>query len=204
MAATHFLRRGFRKFAFCGYKGTRYSDERFAAFMKTLAEAGFECGEYPAVEKPADIILYGDHTMRPKNMRRFAAWVSNLPQNTAVFCANDIRAYHVLRVCLDIGRDVPSDIAIMGVDNDSVLCSCAPVSLTSIDPNAFNVGYDAARLLDTVIEHPDVTQKEHPAFLVKPMGVVERKSTATYPVNLPWLTKALNYVDTNMDKPTPE
>ena len=201
MAAKHFLRRGFRKFAFCGYRGTRYSDERFAAFMKTLAEAGFECGEYPAVEKPADIISYGDQTMRPKNMRRFAAWVSNLPQNTAVFCANDIRAYHVLRVCLDIGRDVPSDIAIMGVDNDSVLCSCATVSLTSIDPNAFNVGYAAARLLDTAIEHPDVTQKEHPAFLVKPMGVVERKSTATYPVNLPWLTKALAYIDDNMNKP---
>ena len=122
MAAKYFLRRGFRRFAFCGYRGTRYSDERSAAFAETVGSAGFPCEEYPAIEKPTDIISHGDQTMRPRNIRRFATWVANLPPQTAVFCANDIRSYHVLRVCKDIGRDVPSDIAIMGVDNDIVLC----------------------------------------------------------------------------------
>ena len=200
MAAKHFLRRGFKNFAFCGYRGTRYSDERSAAFLKTLVESGMACDEYPAVEKPSDIISYGDQTMRPRNIRRFAAWVEALPPKTAVFCANDIRAYHVLRVCIDIGRGVPSDIAIMGVDNDPVLCSCAPVPLTSIDPNASSVGYAAAQLLDAAIEHADGTRREAPTLLVKPAGVVERRSTAAYPVNLPWLTKALTFVDENMGK----
>lgn len=201
MAAKYFLRRGFKRFAFCGYRGTRYSDERFSAFSKALADAGHSCCEYAAIEKPADIISHGDQTMRPKNVRRFAAWVAKLPAQTAVFCANDIRAYHVLRICNDLGRDVPSDIAIMGVDDDIVLCSCAPVALTSINPNAFGVGYAAARLLDAAIADPSVLRKRHPVFHVKPSGIIERKSTAIFPVNLPWLTKVLSYIEENMDKP---
>ena len=201
MAAKYFLRRGFRRFAFCGYRGTRYSDERSAAFAETVGSAGFPCEEYPAIEKPTDIISHGDQTMRPRNIRRFATWVANLPPQTAVFCANDIRSYHVLRVCKDIGRDVPSDIAIMGVDNDIVLCSCAPVSLTSIDPNALGIGYAAARLLDTAISDPSVQRKRHPVFRVKPAMLLERRSTAAYPVNLPWLTKVLTFIDENKESP---
>jgi len=201
MAAKYFLRHGFRRFAFCGYKGTRYSDERFSAFRKVLGDSGFSCEEYPAIEKPGNIILQGDRTMRPRNMRRFAAWVARLPPQTAVFCANDIRAYHVLRVCNDIGRDVPDDIAIMGVDNDIVLCSCASVAISSIDPNAFGAGYAAARLLDAAIADPAVLRKRHSVFRVKPTGLIERKSTTVFPVNLPWMAGLLSYIDDNTSKP---
>lgn len=36
---------------------------------------------------------------------------------------------------------------------------------------------------------------------MRPVGIVERESTATYPVNPPWLAKALLLLDSNLDKP---
>lgn len=201
IAAKYLIRRGFRNFAFCGYKGTRYSDEREAAFSKSLSEAGYTCDAFRVVEKPPDIISYGDQSMRPRNMKRFSEWVAGLPPQTAVFCANDIRAYHVLRVCRKLGREVPSEIAIMGVDNDAVLCACTPTALTSIDPNAFGVGYAAARILNTAMEHPNDVRKRRRPFYVAPNGIVERKSTAVYPVKLKWMTEVLTYIENNISKP---
>src|SRR6516162_4646958 len=43
MAAAHLLERGFRQFAYCGYAGTPYSDERSRVFNEVIEQAGFRC-----------------------------------------------------------------------------------------------------------------------------------------------------------------
>ena len=200
-AAEYFLHRQFKNFAFCGYHGTHYSDMLAGAFVRTLAKAGYACQEYRTVEMPTEAMFHDDKARKPRSPRRLAAWIAKLPPRTALFCANDLRAYHVLNICQDIGRAVPSDIAIMGVDNDTVLCSCAPVPLSSIDPNAFGVGYAAAQTLDKLIEKPAKRRKAHPVCYVKPGDLIERESTETYPLDPLWLVKALLFVNTNVGIP---
>ena len=88
----------------------------------------------------------------------------------------------------------------MGADNDTVLCACAMPSITSIDPDAFGIGYAAARFLNAAIKSGARALKPHPIFHVKPRGIVERESTATYPVKPEWFARALEFVDANMSR----
>lgn len=201
MAAEHFLNHKFKNFAYCGYRGTRYSDMLAAAFKRTLAIAGYECREYSTVEMPTEATLLDAREWKPRSPGRLAAWLAKLPPRTALFCANDLRAYHVLNICKEIGRKVPSDIAVLGVDNDTVLCSCASVPLSSIDPNAFGVGYAAAQSLDDLIEQRTKRHKAPPVQYVNPGDLIARESTETYPLDPPWLEKVLIHVDANMNRP---
>lgn len=192
MAAEWFLRRGFRSFAYCGVK-----PEESVGFAETAAKAGCNCLVYDE-EKITKVKLRKDHLARL--LTGLKSWIPTLPPRTAVLCMNDIRAQHLLQTCLELGRAVPDDIAVMGQHNDIAICTCSPITITSIDANMQGVAYAAMRILDQAIDHP-VKPKLRPTFLVRPIGIVERESTATYPVNPPWLAKALLLLDSNLDKP---
>lgn len=200
IAAEYFIRRGFRSLAYCGFKGTGYSDEYFASFSRVAAKAGLGCAEYNVMEPPSDAAFYSLRPRVPTNAQKLQAWLKALPPQTAIFCATDLRAYNVIKICQKIGRKVPDDLAVMGMDNDTVLCACAMPSITSIDPDAFGIGYAAARFLNAAIESGERALKPHPIFHVKPRGIVERESTATYPVKPEWFARALEFVDANMSR----
>jgi len=200
MAADYFMQRGFRSFAYCGYRGTRYSEDRLAAYSTALLRAGFACAEFTAREPPTNAIFFNEEAKPPKNKLQLRKWIASLPPRTAVFCANDLRAYHVLCAAQEIGRAVPNDLAVLGVDNDELLCSYASVAISSIDPNAFGVGHAAARLMDAALAHPE-RPKTRPIFKVRPGRLVERTSTAVFPLDPPWFAKALSYIETHMSSP---
>ena len=200
MAAEYFMQRGFKSFAYCGYRGTRYSEDRLAAYSRTIRRSGFSCLEFTAREPPTNAIFFNEEAKPPKNRQQLRKWVVSLPPRTAVFCANDLRAYHVLCSAQEIGRAVPDDLAVLGVDNDELLCSYASVAISSIDPNAFGVGYAAARLMDAALSHPE-RPKARPIFKVRPGRLVERTSTAVFPLDPPWFAKALSYIETHMSSP---
>lgn len=192
MAAEWFLRRGFRSFAYCGV-----DPDESIGFAETAAKAGCDCLVYDE-EKITKVKLRKNHLSQL--LTGLKAWIPTLPPRTAVLCMNDIRAQHFLQTCLKLGRSVPDDIAVMGQHNDIAICTCSPVTITSIDANMRGVAYAAMRILDKAIDH-HVKPKLRPTFRVRPIGIVERESTATYPVNPPWLTKALLLLDANLDKP---
>ncbi len=200
IAAEYFMQRGFKSFAYCGYRGTRYSDARLSAYSAALRRSGFSCAEFTAREPPTNAIFFNEEVKPPRNNAKLRKWVASLPPRTAVFCANDLRAYHVLCSAQEIGRAVPNDLAVLGVDNDELLCSYASVAISSIDPNAFGVGYAAARLMDAALAHPE-RPKARPIFKVRPGRLVERTSTAVFPLDPPWFAKALSYIETHMSSP---
>ena len=101
---------------------------------------------------------------------------------------------------VELARAVPDDIAIMGRLNDITTCVCAPVPITSVKSNLEGQGYAAMRILANAIENP-VAPKLRPVFRVQPLGIVERESTAVYPVDPPFLAKALLLLDEKMDRP---
>ena len=201
LAAEFFLRHGFVHFAYCGYRGTRYSDEYLESYAAALAARGFGCNAYALPEPPCDVAFFDDKPRRPKHPQRLAAWLRSLPSRTAVFCATDLRAYHVVATCQRIGRDVPNDIAVIGVDNDTVLGMCTTPTISSIDPNAFAIGYAAARFLSAAMKNPVGHLKPRAIHRVKPRGIVERESTAVYPVTSDWLAKVLLHIDANLASP---
>ena len=197
MAAKWFLRRGFKRFAYCGNRGSNDSDAVEKAFASTVAKAGFECAVF---DEPAIMRRKKYHRTINILQRCLDKWIKTLPPHTAVLCLHDFRASHFLEACLRNGRAVPDDIAIMGQYNDVGICACSPVTITSVDVNARAFGEAAMRILESAIENP-VAPKLRQTFLVPPVGIVERESTAVYPVDPPWLAETLLLLDKNLGTP---
>ena len=200
MAADFFLSRRFAHFAFCGFAGTAFSNLRRDAFVRRLADAGFGCAVFSAPEPPDDSIFFEEKTDLPRTSAALTEWLKALPSRTAIFCSNDLRAYQLLRIAADCGRAVPQDLAILGVDDDTLLCSFATPPLSSINPNARRVGYAAARLLHAALENP-APRKMRPIYHVAPGDLIERASTEFHPVDPAWLSDALVYIDRNLTRP---
>ncbi len=200
MAAEWFLRRSFRNLAYCGFHGVAtypFSDILEGAFASVAKRAGCQ---YMTFTMPS---VAGNNRQYLRVVQRaLKDWAATLPPRTAVFCVQDRRAVMLTQACLTCGRAVPEDIAIMGRNNDSITCSCAPVPISSVNSNLEGQGYAAMRILEDSIRHP-VTPRLRPTFRIPPLGIVERESTAVYPVNPPFLAKALLLLDDSIECPLP-
>ena len=107
-----------------------------------------------------------------------------------MFCSHDLRAYQLIEACHESGIAVPSEVAVLGVDDDELLCNFTEPTISSIDPNARGIGFKAAEVLGRLMSG-EVTE---PLIRVKPNLLVERKSTATFPLDPSWMSDALVFI----------
>ena len=141
LAAETLAGKGFENFAFVGERsGIHWSVARERVFADEIARRGFPCRVYPT-----------DEGGGAEDGRRLQDWLRALPRPTALFAAYDIRARQVLDACHAAGLAVPDDIAILGVDDDEVICETAAPALSSIPLSMADAGFRAAELLDRVM-----------------------------------------------------
>ena len=198
MAREFFRSRGFANFAYCGFPGTSFSDAR----EKAYSDASTHVYSPRTRHLPDESQFYDERVDRIPDARALSRWLKTLPKPVAVFCCNDLRAIQLQRVAIDGGLRVPEDLAILGVDNDTIACSFAEVPISSIDPNAFEIGRAAARILGTMIaKRPD--RKHHRVLTIRPGEITERSSTDFMPIDPPWLGQALLHIEKNMQRPIP-
>ena len=89
---------------------------------------------------------------------------------------------------------MPSKVAVLGVDDDEITCNFTNPTISSVNPNACGIGLKAAETLDAMIDGAE----RPPVILVKPTRLVKRGSTATFPLDPPWLSDALVYIYGNV------
>lgn len=200
LAAEHFIQHRFTAFGFFGHEGVSYSDLRRDAFVERLRPHGYDCAIY---HTPQAVIRNFEYAVMRKEMysadaemRSIASWIRKLPKPVAVFASHDLRAYQLIKACREIGVAVPSDIAVLGVDDDELLCNFTDPTISSIDPNAHGIGSKAAETLAVLMDGARCP----PVVIVKPTRLVERKSTSTFPLNPPWLSDALVFICGNVRK----
>lgn len=104
----------------------------------------------------------------------------------------------LLEACRALKIPVPEQIAVVGVDNDLPLCEIGSPALTSIRAGHFRVGYEAARLLDSVIE--GASPPSNP-LLVPPTGIVTRGSSDTVAIQDSAVANGVNYIHQNLTSP---
>ena len=200
MAAEFFVKRGFKNFGCCGVNGYAYSDTILDAFMERVAEAGFSTSRYecPPRFNGKDIIDGSTpyHTPDAASVRK---WLRRLPKPVAVFCCNDHRAYQVMDTAHKADIGIPNEIAIMGCDNDTMLCAFAPVPISSVDSDAVGLGYAAARTLNAMMREKPA-DKIHRTVRFPPRGIVERESSEFAPVGPAWLSDALLMIEKNLSR----
>lgn len=196
LARDFFRARGFANFAYCGFPGSAFSDAREKAYSDDATYVYSPRTRLPSDESQ----FYDERVDRIQDARSLARWLKALPKPVAAFCCNDLRAIQLQRVAIDSGFRVPEDVSILGVDNDTIACSFAGVPISSIDPNSFEIGRAAARILATMLaRRPDL--KHHKVHTVKPGEITERASTDFMPIDPPWLGQVLMHVEKNMHRP---
>jgi len=169
MAADHLMDRGFRHFAYCGYPHSPisgFSEERGQAFAKHVSQRGFACQIFRGRHKTSRAWF--------AIQRSLGRWLESLPKPVGLMAADDQRARQVLEVCRNSGLRVPEDVAVIGVDNDELLCQLSPTLLTSVEQGAKRIGYEAAALLDRMMAGRRPRKRW---FRINPVGVVTRRST---------------------------
>ena len=201
LAAEHLLKRRFTNFAFCGYRQVSFSDRRRNAFADTLKDKGFATAIYRPPLRPSNRFgrdfLLGDRVESPPDIEDLAVWLKRLPKPVGIFCCDDLRASQVMAVCRQLKLEVPSSVALLGVDDDPIYCMFATPRLSSIDPDAAAIGRAAAAILDRMFLESAVA-RHPPTLTVPPKGIVERASTNTYPDAPSWLGDALTFIRDNV------
>ena len=110
---------------------------------------------------------------------QLGAWLKSLPRPAAIFASYDMVAAKVIEACRAEKLRVPEQIAVVGVDNDEVVCNAMRPTLSSVHPNHVELARRAAAELDRLM-HGRRMSAQNP-ILIPPIGVVERDSTRTVP-----------------------
>jgi len=122
-----------------------------------------------------------------------AGWISALPKPTAIFAVEDRLAIRVIEVCKDLKLRIPQQVAVIGVDNDTLYCDNARPTLSSIHPNHVELGWRAAEELDRLMNH----QPAPSTSFVSPIGVIVRESTRVIPPAAHLIQNALDFIQSH-------
>ncbi len=191
LAVDHLLERGFRHFAFCGFDGANYSDKRSAFFVRRLAEEDLPCHVYVPPERLESTASFKQEQLGLRHEEDVARWIEGLPKPVAVLACNDIRGQQVLNVCRQHGIDVPDQVAVLGVDNDEVLCELSDPPLSSVIPNTERIGYEAAECLAKMMAGGP---RPASTIYVPPLGVATRRSTEVLAIEDRHIAAAVRFI----------
>ncbi|MFM8495416.1 MAG: substrate-binding domain-containing protein, partial [Planctomycetia bacterium] len=128
------------------------------------------------------------------------AWLAALPKPVGIMACHDVRARHLLDVCRSLGLRVPHDVAVIGVDDDELVCEFCEPPLSSVALAARSVGHEAARLLERLMRPTQSAAENKTAgsvprcTLLPPVGVVARQSTDTLAVADPVIAAAIRTI----------
>ena len=170
----------FRSYAFIPTQSpTRWSTLRERGFRLHLSQSGIFARRFR-------------HTVDLPQFLR------DLPKPAAVMAATDYVAVQTIEACHTAGLTVPDQVAIIGVDNDELLCNASRPTLSSIRPDHESLGNFGARILHCTMAGRNIP-KEIPS-LVKCLGVVERDSTHVVPPAGHLVREALAFIRSNATK----
>ena len=171
MVVDHFIRRGFRNFAFVGYSPDSWcnlfrisenSSTREHAFANRLSGLGLTY----RIKR-----LHG--RLDDEEKRALANWISDLPKPCAIMAYWDYLAREVIDACKSAKIAIPEQVAIIGTDNDEVVCENTVPTISSVEIDFRNAGYLAAKNLCRALAG-DLRRKN---LTYGPIRIVERAST---------------------------
>src|SRR2546421_9535804 len=192
LAVEHFLERGFRHIAFCGFAGLDFSDRRRDALILRLAEHGLVPLIYEATDVSHSASTVTLESAGSRHLKELAAWLKRLPKPAGILACNDNRGRQVLDACAIAELAVPEEVAVVGVDNDEVLCDLSDPPLSSVQPDAMRIGFEGAAALDRMIRSGKPAPRR--VRLVSPRQVVVRRSSDVLAVNDPVVSSALKII----------
>jgi len=187
VAAAHLMECRLTHFGFYGRRRGRIAADRLEGFEAALSAAGFSCLEAPLDYPDEDEII--EHSHWPVLMQ----WLASLPKPVGILAVDDPLAHDLAGACDAAEISVPDRVAIVGVNNDDLVCDATYPPLSSVEIDFSRVGYLAARQLDTLLQGNTLLEAER-VIRVPPLGVVQRLSTSVQAVDDPQLAAAVAFI----------
>jgi len=184
IAAEYLLERGLRHFAFCGVPNKSWSQRRKEGFRRRIQQAKLKCHIYPEPRLKKDNVW-------EKERVTLANWLRAIPKPAGLMACNDERSCELIEAANLAGVTIPEEIAVVGVDNDELLCNLLDTPLSSIGLNGDKAGYEAAALLDKLMAGEKMAGQE---VIAEPTGVVARKSTDILAISDPAVSAAIRFI----------
>lgn len=190
MAAEYFLAKGFKNFGFFGYNGVCWSDERCEAFRVRIEKNSKGGGSFYMYDgQNIDNMWYYDQS-------ELTEWLKSLPKPIAIMACDDNQGNILLQACELCGIHVPFDVAIIGVDNDEILCNMSNPSMSTINVDIERGGADAAAVAERMVKDPSYKGED---VVLKPLTVIERLSSSVFATNDKEVLMALRFIHANLD-----
>jgi LacI family transcriptional regulator len=190
LGADYFLKKGFKNFAFYGFGNIVWSRERAEGFEERIQEAGFNVHYYEQTNSHSTDLWY----YKPSAL---SDWLKSLPKPIALMTCDDNQGHHITEAAKHAGIRIPDEVAVLGVDNDEMVCDLSDPPLSSIELDSEKSGYEAARLMEQMIEEKTC---HAPDIIVKATQVVTRHSTDIFASKDKYIVSALKYIHCNLDK----
>jgi LacI family transcriptional regulator len=188
LVAEHFLERGIRHFGVYEIGIEVYFEERRDNYIQTIQQAGYEVSVFSAAEDSEAPREWEKH------QEQMANWVRGLPKPVGIMACTDQLGFWLLDACDRAGISVPDEVAVVGVENDEILCMMARPPLSSVAFNSARIGYEAAALLSRLMQGEPVPEEP---FMIDPLGIVTRQSSDVVAVDDPELAMALRFIREN-------
>lgn len=184
MVAEHFLNRGYRRFAAYTLDTEAYFRERVRKFVSRLERDEFACELLPS---------HGESS--PDDWERHQSalidWLGSLQKPVGIFAANDQLGVRLLDACRRAGTAVPEEVAVVGCENESTLCDFASPTLTSVKFDGESVGYEAAKILNRLMNGDEVPAE---SVLLPPRGIEVRGSSDEFVIEDPIALRAAKLI----------
>lgn len=190
LGAEYFLNKGYTQFAFYGFKNIVWSRERAEGFESAVNQAGFHVHYFEHKKaRSTDLWYYKSNSL--------SKWLKSLPKPIALMACDDNQGVHITEACKQNNIRVPQEVAVLGVDNDVMLCELSDPPLSSIELDIERAGYDTARAMDLMITG---RVKFYRDILVPPLKVVTRNSTDIYASQDNYVATVLDFIHKNIDQ----
>jgi LacI family transcriptional regulator len=192
LGAEHFLERGFKSFAFFGFQGHHYSDRRCLGFAARLAEAGFEPKK-----------LETNNELTPEDwdahLQALGDWLQPLPKPIGLLVCNDEASFRFFDLAKRVGLNIPRDLAVLGVDNETMINRLLSPPLSSVAPNGWQIGFHACEYADRILSGED---RPGAPLLVPPLRVETRESTDVLAISDEVVREALAAMNAHLELPS--
>ncbi|MHC4509248.1 MAG: XylR family transcriptional regulator [Planctomycetota bacterium] len=185
MAAEHLLERGFRHFAYCGLKNRPWSRERSESYTGRIRQAGLEPHVFYISSR------LGSWRSFEGQQHGLTEWLKALPRPVGLMAGNDVCGSYVIEACRIAGLQVPDEVAVIGVDNDELVCDLTDPPMSSIALATQKAGYEAAELLDRLMAGEKMAGQN---ILVRATHIVTRPSTDILAIEDRTVAEAIRFI----------
>lgn len=184
MAARFFAHRLFGHFAYFGVKGVVWSDERCEGYRREVERLGGSFHSFESDKQEDEI------------REEVSRWLRNLPKPVALFCCDDSHALFISETCKMENIGIPDEVALLGVDNDDLICNISDPSISSIELEVERGGYAIGKLL-----HQQIRKELEGPFnvVINPIRIELRQSTEKHNIKDPYILKIVKYIEDHSD-----